>query len=122
MNDDLAKLAADLNVVGEQAEKASYKALVVEASNMRDDWRKRVGGGSFAGARAALDYDVLPTGLRAITAEVGFRKEGQGKLGNVLEFGTSRSGGPIRPAGADVLRGGADRLEKYLGDLGSSAL
>lgn len=113
MSEDLARLTADLSVAGENAEKASYKALVVEAHKMRGDWRTAIGGGAFRGATAALDYDIHPTGLRSVTAEVGFRKQGQGNLGNILEFGTSTQG-PVRPAAAKVLKDGADRLETFL--------
>lgn len=113
---DLEKLTADLLAAGPKAEAASYAALRFEAHKMRDDWRAAVGGGGFRGATVALDYDIVPTGLRSITAEVGYSKRGQGNVGNILEYGTS-SQGPIRPAGKQVLQGGADRLEKYLGGL-----
>lgn len=116
MSDELIDLARALDVSGEKAQAASYKATVVEAHKMRDEWRKEVGGGTFSQAAAAISYDILPTGLRSITAEVGFDDRGQGELGNIIEFGSSRQG-PIHPAGQKVVDGGASRLEKYLGTL-----
>lgn len=113
MSDELAKLAADLEVAGEEALKQSYKATRVEAHKMRDAWRAEVGRGTFRQAAAAISYDLLPTGLRSITAEVGFDKRGQGNLGNIIEFGSSTTG-PIHPAGEKVLKGGADGLAKFL--------
>lgn len=114
---DLEKLTADLLAAGPKAEAASYAALRFEAHKMRDDWRQRVSGAKgLRGLEPALGYDILPAGLRSITAEVGFDDRGQGELGNIAEYGTSTQG-PKRPAGKQVLAGGADRLERYLGGL-----
>lgn len=116
MTDDLNRLAADLHVAGEKAQEQSYKALVVEAHKMKTEWRSIVGGGTFRQAASQINYDIIPTGLRSIAAEVGYDPRGQGKLDNIIEFGTSEHG-PIHPAGERVLKGGADRLEKYLAGL-----
>lgn len=113
MSGDLHRLLLDLEQAGPAAERASYKALQVEAHAMRDDWREALSGAQWRNAARAVSYDMLPTGLRRLTAEVGFDDRGQGELGNLLEFGSSTQG-PLRPAGARVLKDGADRLEKYL--------
>lgn len=114
MTDDLAKLTADLLVAGPKAQAASYKALEFEAREMKDDWRGRVTGvRGLPGLAGAVSYDLFPTGLRELTAEVGYDKRGQGNLGNIAEFGNSAHG-PIRPAGEPVLEAGADRLERFL--------
>jgi len=41
-----------------------------------------------AGLPRTVEYDV-DQGLRTISVEVGFRKEGQGNLANIAAFGTS---------------------------------
>ena len=41
-----------------------------------------------AGLPSTVEYDV-DQGLRSISVEVGFRKEGQGNLANIAAFGTS---------------------------------
>lgn len=114
--EELRQLEVDLANAGDKAQEQGYGALRHEAREMRDDWRAAVGSGPFRGASAALSYDVMPTGLREITAEVGFEKEGQGNLGNILEHGTSTQG-PVRPAGEQVVTAGADRLERFLATL-----
>lgn len=115
--DDLAKLAADLDVAGPKAQRQSLAALRFEARAMQQDWRQRVGGSTrLRGLAPAVGYDILPTGLRAITAEVGYDDRGQGELGNIAEFGTSTMG-PVLPAAGPVLKDGADRLERFLSGL-----
>ena len=119
MSDDLRQLAADLEAAGPRAQREAYTALVVEAHAMKDDWRTRVTGvRGLPGLAAAVSYDVTVTGLREITAEIGYDQRGQGELGNIAEFGSSRHG-PIRPAGRDVLLAGAQRYETYLARIGT---
>lgn len=114
MSDDLTRLVVDLRAAGEKAEKASYKALVVEAAKMKAEWQAGVKGArGLPGLARAISYDIRPAGLRAISAEVGYDKTGQGSLGNIVEFGSARQG-PIRPMGAEVLAEGAQRFETYL--------
>lgn len=117
MSDDLSRLLVDLAKAGPKAQAASYAAVKVEAYKMRSEWQDAVKGSRrLRGLPAAVGYDILPTGLLSIAAEVGYDQRGQGELGNIAEFGTSTQG-PVMPAGAKVLKGGADRLEKYLGGL-----
>lgn len=117
MSDDLTRLVHDLTVAGEKAQEQSHKALKVEGHQMRDDWRAVVSGArGLPGLARALSYDVRATGLRELTAEVGYDKVGQGNLGNIVEYGSSQQG-PIRPAGERVLNDGASRLEKFLAGL-----
>lgn len=117
MSDDLRKLEADLLAAGPEAQRQSYKATVVQAHKMRDEWRGIVSGVTgLGGLEPAISYDILPAGLRSVTAEVGFDKRGQGNLGNLAEFGSSTQG-PIRPGGERVLKNGAEGLDKFLGGL-----
>lgn len=112
--DGLLRLATELEVSGPRAQAASYKATQVEGHRMRDDWRQAVTGATgLPGLPAALSYDMLPTGLRSVTTEVGFDDRGQGELANLVEFGSSEHP-PIRPAAERVLKGGEDRLTKFL--------
>lgn len=115
--DDLHRLVVDLQDAGDRAQRESYRALRYEAMTMKKDWQRRVSGSSrLRGLAAAVGYDILPAGLRSVTAEVGYDQRGQGELGNIAEYGTSTMG-PVLPAGDEVLKAGAERLEKFLGGL-----
>lgn len=110
---DLSDLVGDLERSSAQVHRVAEKAVEVEAYRMKQDWRQRVSGArALGGLPAAINYDITTT-PNVVTAEVGYDDEGQGELGNLVEFGSSRQG-PIRPAGADVLKAGADGLENYL--------
>lgn len=116
MSDDLQKLTVDLERAGGRADVDARKAVQVEAFKMKAEWRQIVTGArNLGGLASAVTYDtrLIPSGAEA---EVGYEQRGQGELGNIAEFGTSTQG-PKRPAGAAVLKAGADRLEKYLGGL-----
>lgn len=117
MSDDLSRLLVDLTKAGPKAQAASYAAVKVEAFKMKREWRDAVSGSArLRGLPAAVGYDIFPTSLLSIAAEVGYEQQGQGELGNIAEFGTSTQP-PVKPAGKQVLKNGADRLEKYLGGL-----
>lgn len=117
MSEDLRRLVIDLEKAA-RVDVDARKLVQVEARSMKDDWRQAVTGArNLRGLPSAITYDTQDTPAGA-TAEVGYEKRGQGSLGNIVEFGGSRHG-PIRPAGERVLRAGADRLEKYLSDLGA---
>jgi hypothetical protein len=117
MSDDLHRLAADLEIAGPRAQREAYSALRFEGQAMKQEWRGIVSGArGLPGLAGAVSYDVTAKGLRSLELEVGYDQRGQGELGNIAEFGTSTQG-PKRPAGERVLKGGVDRLEKFLASL-----
>lgn len=113
MNAELRKLTVDLERAGAEAERRAVPALAVEGSKMKTEWRQAVTGPAWRQAANAINYDIIPLSLRGVAVDVGYDQRGMGELGNIIEFGTSTQG-PIRPAGARVLKDGADRLEKYM--------
>lgn len=127
MSDDLRLLIVDLEKATRKDVDAR-KLLQVEAENAKKDWQQQ--WSDFAGAIAwSVTYDTEDTRTGA-KAEIGPDKDKRvgggphatpGNLGNIVEFGSSRHG-PIRPVTKNVLESAAERLERYLGDLGSEIL
>lgn len=72
------RLMRALRPVVERAGVGMKKRMVSQASGHR----------GLGGLPATVEYDV-DQGLRFISVEVGFRKEGQGNLANIAAFGTS---------------------------------
>src|ERR1044072_3918036 len=72
------RLMRAVRPVVERAGVGMKKRMVSQASGLR----------GLGGLPATVEYDV-DQGLRFISVEVGFRKEGQGNLANIAAFGTS---------------------------------
>lgn len=79
-DDASPRLMRALRPVVERAGVGMKKRMVSQASGHR----------RLAGLPRAVEYDV-DEGLRSISVEVGFRKEGQGNLANIAAFGTSKT-------------------------------
>ncbi|MFD2757102.1 hypothetical protein [Gulosibacter faecalis] len=85
---EVQKLRANLSAVGPRVAVNARKAVEVTARRVKDSARDRTRGMKYlGGVPAAIDYDMLGS-LDGIRAEVGFNKRGQGKLGNIIEYGS----------------------------------
>ncbi|MBM0277813.1 hypothetical protein [Micromonospora tarensis] len=80
------------------------KVVSKGALNIKNDWRRRWSGISYAPALPyAVTYDVRASGT-LISAEVGPDKaKRQGALGNIIEFGAPAQNTVPQPGGAPAL-------------------
>lgn len=90
----LDKLVADLGEIPEEKLPQVKKVVSRGALNVKTDLRAgAANGGSYKHFARSIDYDIVDGGLGA---EIGPNKDQiQGALGNLLYFGTSKSGGVL---------------------------
>lgn len=103
---DVDRLARDLGRVPAEAVPAVYAAVKRGAHNVKTDASERISGLAHAPHYPrSISYDMLPlAAMRGrISAVVGpdARRDLQGGLGNILEYGTSNN--PPRPHLAPAL-------------------
>lgn len=107
----LDQLSSEFASVSRRSDKAAGAvikkgALVVKLAARKSSAANS--GAHAAGAPHKINFDMLGT----TDAEIGYDKEGQGKLGNLLEFG-SVNNGPHDDLGMAV-ESEAPNVEKYL--------
>lgn len=84
---EVMKLAADLGKVADNAGSFINAAVQKTSVRVKQQARKSVGGGAWAPAGAAINYDVTADGTQ-IQSEIGYDEPGGGgELGNLREFG-----------------------------------
>lgn len=82
----VAALAVDLRGAGVRGAAAARSVLGVHAARVKQGMREDFGGHKgLGGVPASINYDI-----RGMEVEVGADKAGQGRLANILAFGTSR--------------------------------
>ncbi|MBB3666400.1 MULTISPECIES: hypothetical protein [Prauserella salsuginis group] len=91
MNNDVRRLAADLDKKAARALPAVAAVVAKGANNIKKQMRdEATSQGSYQHFHRTIGYDLRKGGLEA---EIGPDKDKmQGPLGNLLYFGTSRSG------------------------------
>jgi hypothetical protein len=100
MVDTPDSLAADMLKAAAGAVAATRAVVQKGALNVKTEGRKNSAassGTAAAGAPSTITYDTK-VGRTSIEAEIGYEKRGQGKLGNLLEYG-SRNNPPHRDLG-----------------------
>lgn len=115
---ELRQFVADLDVSGARVIPAAAKVLEANAARVQRAWR--------SSARGHAHFPSFPssvtTDVRGLTAEIGPDKNRrQGALGNILHFGTSKSG-PVLPNPQTYLDAVAPKLEADLVQLAGALL
>jgi len=93
---EIDRLAADLGTVPEKSGPKIRQALEVTSRHIKDSWKSKLKGSiSFKHLPGAVSYDVTTFqgfGASVFESEIGFDKSRpQGALGNISEFGTSKT-------------------------------
>ena len=114
----LDRLAVDLGKAGPKAVPAVAAALAETAIAVRDDLRKAASGHArFPAFPQAITHDV-----RGLSAEIGPDKNRrQGALGNILYFGTAKTG-PVLEHPSRALQRQADPFATAVQDAATAAL
>lgn len=100
---ELDRLAADLGDVPAEAEKTLKSALQFTATRVKRGAARKVSGRRhFAGAAAAIDYEMkgfTGFGAHVLEVEVGYNESrgGASKLSNLIEFGAPGSPNALTP-------------------------
>jgi hypothetical protein len=115
---ELRQFTADLEVAGAKVVPAAAKVLEVNALRVQKAWRSSARGHArFPSFPSSVTVDI-----RGLTAEVGPDKsKRQGALGNLLHFGTSKSG-PTLPNPQTYLDAAQPKFEADLAALASRLL
>ena len=90
MTEDLERLVADLRGAGFRFQRDARRLIDDAGKRVRDDARRlapKTGLPHYAGAITS----ETTIGARGPVAEIGPEKGGQGSLGHILEYGTSRT-------------------------------
>ena len=114
---ELRALAADLGRVPAATVPAVEQVVKKAAQNVKDDWSRAVSGSArLRHYPRSITYDRRMT-VGGVEYEVGPDKDKQqGPLGNIAEFGTSRTG-PAKPGASQAMNREAPRFERAVADV-----
>ena len=87
---DLNDIVADLRGAGEWVGQRSIEVTQKAGEKVRDDARRLAPRTGLPHYGAAITSEVRRSGY-TVEAEIGPEKGGQGSLGHILEFGTTRT-------------------------------
>ena len=90
MNRDLDQLVADLSGAGQWVAQQAVDVVDKSAQKVRDDARRLAPRTGLPHYAAAITSEITGRGA-TVEADIGPEKGGQGSLGHILEFGTSRT-------------------------------
>lgn len=89
---ELEELTADLRAAGDWTQRQAKRVVSDAGTRVRDDARRLAPRTRLPHyAKAITSEDGVDTGTGSVYAEVGPEKGGQGSLGHILEYGTSRT-------------------------------
>ena len=92
MSSDLERLVADLRSAGEWTQLKARDLVEKAGERVRDDARRLAPRTRLPHYAAAITHEVYTERSSGVVgAEIGPEKGGQGSLGHILEYGTSRT-------------------------------